>query len=141
GMALAPAFGFVLLGGSLWVTDRRLLGRYLVAPWIALLAAGFPHFALIAHGYGVSSAGPLARGGMPVHSAAGQLLVGLGILAARSRSSFVALMLSRGPGGRLARVFLPILVLAPPLLGWLALAGDRIGYYGSEMVVPLLVAL
>ena len=48
--------------------------------------------------------------------------------------------LSPGPGGRLARAFLPAVVVVPVVLGWLWLQGERAGYFDTRSGVWLLVA-
>jgi len=47
------------------------------------------------------------------------------------------LLRSPGPGGQLARRFLPLVVLLPAAVGWLRLAGQQAGLYDTEFGVAI----
>jgi hypothetical protein len=63
----------------------------------------------------------------------------LGMLAARPDLGMTRLMVNHGPGGFLARRLILLAGLAPMVLGWLRLEGEKLGLYSTETGTSLLV--
>jgi two-component system, cell cycle sensor histidine kinase and response regulator CckA len=84
--------------------------------------------------YGLSSYTSMA-----IHTATGFILLAAALLAARPRSALMAIATAEGAGGMLARRLLPAAVAAPVALGWLWLAGERAGLYGTELGLAIVV--
>lgn len=129
--APATAFSFMFLGASLLLRDRLWRGHSL-GQWLTLIPLVTSALVVIGYGYGVQ---PLFQLGhdvaMALPTATGVLAINVGLLAVRPDRRPVAIFLARDVGGYVARRILPVALLAPPLLGWLRLAGERVGLYGT----------
>jgi PAS domain S-box-containing protein len=66
-------------------------------------------------------------------------LLGVGLLLARPREAFTAVFTAPTPGGFVSRALLLPAVALPILLGWLVLAGEFHGLYGTTFSISLLV--
>jgi PAS domain S-box-containing protein len=105
------------------------------AQWAAAAAGyvGVLNFFGHAHrlvGQGQLSSPAAAYTEMAIPAAAGFVLAGAALLAARPRDGMVALVLSDGAGGMMARRLLPAALLLPPVLGLLRLVGEGLGLWG-----------
>jgi signal transduction histidine kinase/ActR/RegA family two-component response regulator len=129
GAAMTPstAVGFVLLGTALVLPRYRYFHLFQALVMAAILLAGL---SMGRHLYGGQPLLPLAQMAMP--TTLFFLVAGVGALCLRPERGLVALMNARGEGGKLLRQLLVAALLAPPLLGWLLLAGQRRGYYELE---------
>jgi PAS domain S-box-containing protein len=77
---------------------------------------------------------------MALHTAAGFLVLAVGLLFART-DGLARVLSGAGPGSQLARRFLPVVILLPILLGWLHEAGERSGVWGAPVGAGLLVLM
>ncbi len=138
-MALATSLGFVLAGLALvWLPGApgslRQQGVVIAGGLIGLLAwMGYLFDLPELHGVGASSL-------VAVHTALGFLVLNLGLLLARPRHGLMVLVASPTVGGMMARRLLPLALIAPMLIGWLWVQGEREGVFSSEYGV-VLVAL
>ena len=62
-----------------------------------------------------------------------------GILFAMPEDGLVAILRLPGLSGRVARRLIPTALVVPLVLGWLRLEGRRLGWYGTEFGVAILV--
>ena len=128
-MSGATAAGFVLVGSSLLVLDRR--GR----SWgqaFALFGMLDGLIAVVGYIYDVTDLYrifPCAS--MAVHTAVLTTLLGLGSLALRPRQGVMGIVTSDFLGGVMARRVLPLAFALPPILGWLRWRGELAGWYGT----------
>ncbi|HXU81849.1 MAG TPA: ATP-binding protein, partial [Polyangia bacterium] len=76
---------------------------------------------------------------MSPYTAAAGTLLGIGLVASRPDLGLARLMVSNGPGGYLARRLVPLSGLAPMLLGWLRLEGEKKALYDTGTGTSLLV--
>ncbi len=138
-MAPNTALALFLLGGSILsntLENRRL---QLVAQLSAAGAATIAMFALIGyvlsigHLYGIKAFIPMA-----LHTAICILFLAIGSLSKRP-TILITILRDRGPAGSLARMVLPLSVLVPVAVGMARLAGQRAGFYGTEVGVALQV--
>ena len=84
--------------------------------------------ALVGYLYLVIPVGGSGQGlQMALHTAAGFLALGWGIIAARPHLGFARILRSPGPGGVLARRLIPVALGAPVALGLLRLAAESRG--------------
>jgi PAS domain S-box-containing protein len=128
-MAETAAIAYVF-GGAAVCLLRSHQHRYaqvlsLVLGVIAL--SGFSNFVLEAASLG----GQVTQTQMALLAALPLMAVSLGILSARS-GGLMSEVLSPKAGGVAARFLLPAAVLIPPVPGWLALRGERLGLYAAE---------
>lgn len=143
-MAVAAAVNFALVAAALvLLLVRSFRGRDVIAQLLAILALLQAHVALIGHLYRsgwFDTIGQFNR--MAVPTAAAFSLVALGVLALRRESGIVAIVLGDGPGAALARGLLPVGVLAPSVVGWIAVSGMRAsGRAAQPELVVMLVAV
>lgn len=125
--------GLTLIGAGIAVARRSArLSRAL-----ALLAAAIGALAILGHVYGISSASPLPATHLALVKAVLEVAAGLGVLFLRPESGLPAALLDRSEAGRELRRLLPAAVVLPVALGWLALAGQRAGWYDSAFKTAL----
>ncbi len=130
-------------------TIISLLGLALLSlgarrPWLPqapALAAGFVAVLAVA-GY-VFGVGSLRRVGpfvsIALHTALTGCALAAGVCAARPDGGIAAILVADDGGGLTARRLLPAALLAPFLLGWLQLHGERLGWYDSQFGIALVV--
>jgi len=78
---------------------------------------------------------------MALHTALAFMALAAGVLVRDDSGPLMRVMTSPGPGGSLARKLLPRLILAVVVIGALRLAGERMGWYGLELGLSLLVLM
>ncbi|WP_183094762.1 GGDEF domain-containing protein [Nocardioides stalactiti] len=76
--------------------------------------------------------------GMSAPSAVALALLAVGVLASHADRRPLRYLWDAGATGQLTRRLLPTVVLAPPLLGILALTGEQAGWYQHELAVALI---
>ena len=134
-MALATATNFLLTGAALAILDTRALR---LSQLLALLAMVFSALAILGYAYGVSALYDVGFfSTVALHTAIGILLIATGTLLVRPTHGMLAVLVSVTVGGVLARRLLPFAVVAPFLLGWLRIEGERRQFYESSFGVAL----
>lgn len=135
-MAVATAAGFTFTGLALLLLDSRWGRRgFQIA---ALLGTLIGLLALLGYGYGVTALyGIGAYSSVALHTAAGLVVVNLGVLLARPRRGLMAVVTSATVGGVMARQLLPMALIAPFLIGWLHIQGELRGLYQTQFGVAL----
>src|SRR5207249_3862367 len=76
---------------------------------------------------------------MGLPSAAGFVVLCLGLVLAQPNRGPMAVLTSENAGGVLARRLLPAALAIPAVLGWLRLLGEQSGLYDREFGVSLSV--
>ncbi|MDQ3515887.1 MAG: HAMP domain-containing histidine kinase, partial [Gemmatimonadota bacterium] len=110
------------------------MSRTRAPQWIglAIFLTGF--FALVGRAFGVIAFySPMPGLPMSLWTMVSLQLLGIGIVFARRWFGFSALLMDKGPGGKLARRLLPPAIAMPFVVGWAALLLERAGYYGTEV--------
>jgi PAS domain S-box-containing protein len=74
-----------------------------------------------------------------VHTALALFVLGTGIVLARPDGGLMGRITAKDSGGWMLRTFLPVAILMPFFLGWLALEGNRAGLYDTPFGIALLV--
>jgi PAS domain S-box-containing protein len=140
-LRMSPGTGvsFVVLGTALLGLAYHRLRR--LTPPLALLAAGLSWMVLIATLYDVGPRTGLMVKPMSIPSAVLFQLLAAGVLCARPGREPLAILGRSSPGGVLARRVLPAALVLLPILGWLRLAGERLGLYDRDMGTALLVVV
>ncbi len=72
-----------------------------------------------------------------LHTAITCLVLNAGVLAARPSAGLTKLIIGPGPAGMLARHALPLAIVIPVGLGWMALRAQRAGWYSFEFGLAL----
>jgi signal transduction histidine kinase len=139
-MSQASALGFMLLGVAFLLIDFETRSGKRPAQWLVLpiLIDGF--IALLGYAYGVESLYRVgAYASIALHTAVLDILISAGFLFARPGKGLMVVATDTTAGGWFFRRLLPTAILFVPLLGWLRLAGQRIGLYTLEFGTALLV--
>ncbi len=134
------AFGLVLLGLSLLTFRWNRQRSRNVSPALALVAGLIALQAVIGYAIGVA---PLYRvsvfSPIAVHTGVGILLLSAATLCALPDRGLTRLMIDEGPSGYIARRLVPVAVLAPFLIEWLELQGERHRLFGSDVGTSLVI--
>jgi PAS domain S-box-containing protein len=134
------AFGFFLVGAALLTLDARTRSGFRPADLLAVTAflVGLVAMTDILYRVGLPPGGELHQRMSPF-AALCLLVLPVGLLLARPRAGLMGVMTEDAVGGALARRLLPFILLVPPGLGWLRLAGQQAGLYDSEFGAALMV--
>ena len=139
-MAPNTAAAFALVGLALLLLDARPRRGVLPSQPLALAAGLIALLALIGYTYStLSLAGVRQFVPMALTSAAAFALLSVAILCARPERGLMAVVISDGAGGALARRLLPGAVLIPAAVGWLRWLGQRQGVFDQVTGLSLFV--
>lgn len=139
-MAPNTALNFFLFGGALLLVDRQARRGYWLAQLLIFVSLAASLLAIVgyAHGvtsfYGVASFIPMA-----LHTALTFVVLSVGLLCVRPDRGLMAIVTSDSMSGVVVRRLLPAAILVQITLGWLRLAGQQAGLYGTELGVALMV--
>lgn len=118
-MAQSTALSFILLGLALSLLKA---GRIRTTQAIAVLPVAFGFLAVLGYTFGVSSLYSwVAFASMALHTGIGCMLAGLALLGLRPDRGYMRTVSGNTAGGRLARRMLPLVLVMPPTLAWIAL--------------------
>ena len=137
-MAVATAICFLLLGlavAFLGIKKAIVLQRALVAVCFV-----FSLVALCGYLYGVNSLYAISSfSTVAVHAAAGFFAASLAYFLARPDEGIASIAASDSNSGFLLRTLIPAILVAPIVIGWVRLAGERANLYDTPFGVALLV--
>ncbi len=132
-MSPLAAADFLLLGiALLLISGKRSPAVVWTAQLTSLLAAFGAFIALTGYLYGREALGhaPFFTS-TALHTAAGLLILSVGVACARPDAGLMALFNSRSAGGIVLRRLLLPIVLLPVIINWLELEGERRGMFPS----------
>jgi diguanylate cyclase (GGDEF)-like protein/PAS domain S-box-containing protein len=120
-MALITCVNFCLIGVSLLCLNASGRIRWM-ALGLALFVMADSYAAIVASVYGVRILyGAIDYKSMALHTGAGFLTIGAGIVLAQPESTLLGVLCAPQNGGRMARRILPFVLLLPVALGWIYL--------------------
>lgn len=131
------AVGLLLLSGALFLLTRTTRGTPYSTEMMALFAIidgtmGFLDFML----------SPAVRSpNVSVNASLILMFMGLGVLGARRKHLFYRLATSHGFGAAALRRMVPVALLVPLLIGWVAFRGSMAGYYSGRAGLALAVVV
>jgi two-component system, sensor histidine kinase and response regulator len=137
-MSIATAFGFFVVGSSLFFLGRKKTDDVIASQILALsgLIAGF--FTCLGFVYGVQGQHSISfYTTMAVHTASVFIALCFAILLARADQGVIFALTRRHSGRQNALLMLPLSLTLPFLIGWLLLKGERAGLYGMEFGLAL----
>lgn len=125
-MAPATALCFLFFGLALML-DRHSAHTHLktllaFATALPALAGILGYLYHVPNLYGLGNKTQMAS-----HTALAFLLLSFGLICLQYDTGVIGLIRRRDSGGRTARLLFPVVLLLPPLIGWLKLTGDRSG--------------
>jgi hypothetical protein len=136
-MAPNTALCFLAVGAALFLLDVKAGGLWLSEPMIhvtGLVGAA----SLVGYIYGVVEfTGLAAYTKMAVHTAVAFVVTYVGLIAARPERGLARMFAYDSPGGILMRWLLPAVVVFLVFVGWLRLAGERLGLYSTAFGTAL----
>ncbi len=138
-MAPTAAMTLVLLGSAILLMDSRARFGRRSAEGLALLAAFTSMAALFGYWYDAPElykVGDAVAIALPAATLC--FVLALSILTARPDWGLARLAASGGAGGAMVRRLMPALAIVP-IIGWLRLAGEQHGLYGTEAGLALMV--
>ncbi len=139
-MAPNTALNFFLLGCALVLVDSQTRRSYRLAHLLILVSLAASLLAIVGYAYGVTSFyGVASFIPMALHTALTFVVLSVGLLCVRPDRGLMAIVTSDSAGGVVVRRLLPAAILIQVALGWLRLAGQQAGLYGSELGVALMV--
>jgi PAS domain S-box-containing protein len=132
--ALVTALNFFMIATALLLNRMPGKGAHWMATILACLTILDSFLATLGYIYNVSalySLGPYSS--VALHTAILFLALGAAVILSEPRRGLMLLLGSPYAGGRVARSLLPVAILLPPMLGWLALRGELSGLYAPEL--------
>src|ERR1051326_581345 len=132
-MALATAFGFLLIGWALLLINSQ---RYFAFFQTLTLCVGLVGWQGFSH-YLYGGEPLLLYADMAFHTALSFLILCVGILCLRTDRGLMALLIDDSAGGMIARRLVPAALFLPMILGWLRLEGQRAGLFGTEAGISI----
>jgi two-component system, cell cycle sensor histidine kinase and response regulator CckA len=137
-MSPLTALCFAACGAALLLANVRRTVWF--SHLLALVAAALAGLALVGYLYSVRALyGIASYTEMALHTAWGFELLAFALLSLDPEGGMTALVASDSTGGTTARRLLPAVVVAPILVGWLRLQGQRAGLYSTEMGLAIVV--
>lgn len=140
-MSPITAINFLLIGGGLLLLNVETRLGCCPTHWLTVIAAFNASLALLGYAYGVESLYKVAGfTSIALHTAITFFVLSFSILFARPQRGLMATLISADAGGTLMRHLFPLIIIIPPVIGWLRLKGQRLGYYSTEFGLALFVA-
>ncbi len=134
-MAPHTALSFCLLGPALVLVGASTKRFWRVGPWVAMVPGLIAIASLFGHWYGAifSLPGYALLDRMALSTATALMLLSVGVLCLRPDERPVALLRDRGAAGKSLRRLLPVALLVPLLLSWVADLGERSGLWSPAL--------
>ena len=141
-MAIITAVSFSALGAALLLLHRREGGPVWAVHGLAVAPIIVAGTALIGYAYGVETFRRVNLNYTPMalHAAVVFVLLGLGVMTARSEYPLRRLMASGGAAGTVARRLLPAAIAFTFVSGWIILRAFEAGYVGAAFEMALFAA-
>ena len=138
----ASAVNFVLLGIALFSIDLRPKRVWTPAQVCTVAVIGFTLLIFLAYFYNIEMLQPVElRASIALHTVLAFLLLCGAILLARPDRGIMAIFLADSAAGIVARRLIPSALLAPALLGWLKVVGEKAGWFGTGLGTAMCATL
>lgn len=137
------AIGLLLAGVSLILLARNKKGRSLATAWTNNALAIVVIAGIIGYAYNVNYLrGFSTVNGIGINALAGLAILAVGLAALDPRGTWLAIFISPGAGGRMARRFAPFVVLSPVLMGiQMAVYNEPIGHAITAVIATALIVI
>lgn len=132
------SIGLLLNALALFLLGFNRPGMLITVQWLAIFALAMTIVILFSYIFSLTAYYSYSNvSSMALPTALGLTFLGNGILFARPHEGIMRLITSDAAGGLIVRRLIPIVVIAPLMIGWLMLAGQRFGlitpYFGLAM--------
>jgi signal transduction histidine kinase/CheY-like chemotaxis protein len=139
-MSIVSAANLVLVGLALVLWDVETRRHRWPTHLLLTITLALSWLIVVTHLIGVREGQYLAWStDMPIHTAVAFVVLSGALLVARHNRGLLGIVSSQGEAGILARRLLLAAMSAPPVLGWLALQGERAGFYDAAVSTSLIV--
>lgn len=139
-MAFASALNFLLLGGALLLLDVKTHRGYQPAEHVAVVVSLVAFLTLVAYLYGgmaIHQVYPVAT--VAPHTALLFVALSIGVVFARAQHRIVDIVTSNTVAATAMRRLLLLSIVFPVFMGWVRLKGERLGFYGMEFGLAIMV--
>jgi diguanylate cyclase (GGDEF)-like protein/PAS domain S-box-containing protein len=139
-MSLNAAINFFTLGTALLLQLRGTRFASGMAQIVSMLVLFSAQAAIVAHAFQsgwFESVGEFNRMALP--TAVGFAALSIAVMTFSSSDGLIAIVLSDGPGGSMARTLLPTGFLVPTVLGWMLIFGRRGSMIDPDLADTLFV--
>jgi len=145
-MGLPSATSWTLLGIALWISGRPQPGIDRRAPAIALVTLGIGLLSITGYLYRADALYTIPTAtAVSLQTATFIAAISLALIALHPQRAPMRWLVHPGAVGVVARRGVPMIVIAPILLGWLRLEAERAGYveeaFGTAVLVLVLIAM
>jgi hypothetical protein len=141
-MAPSTALNFFLIGVAVQFLTGYSRGARRAAEYLAVVVLALSGLVLLSHLYGIHMLyqfGTYSLMALPTSIAF--IILSIGVLAAAGPGGWMAVAVNSSDSGRMLRsLWIPSICILP-VLGGLSLLGERLGFYGTEFGLALMVAL
>ena len=138
-IALNSAVAFVLVGPGLFLIDHETPKGFRPAQPLAVGVLALSWLAIVGYIFNATSLyQSAAHIPMAFSTAVIFAVLGLGILCVRPDRGLFAIFTRDSMAGHAARRLAPAFFVAPLLIGWLRLMGEKAGYYESTVGVAIM---
>ncbi len=139
-MAPATAVNFSLVGTALLLSFRAGSRGAVARQAMYLLVAGAAYLAILGYVYDLKSLYTVgAYASVALHTAIAFLVVGVGALLAKPEDGLMRTIASEHAGGLTARRLLPLAIVGPAVIGWLAVHAELGGLVPPGIAAALVV--
>ena len=138
-MALTTAVGFLFGAAALGLIQAPLAFYRTLVHYFAFALGFVALFAFVSYVYGAGgfhSIGPFKP--MAIHTSWGLFALSIGLLFTDPDTGPMARVLSGGSDGKLLRLMIPAVIVAPAVLGWVFVVGEGRGQFDSKIALTLL---
>jgi PAS domain S-box-containing protein len=145
-MGLPSTTSWTMLGIALWITGRPQPGIDRRAPGIALVTLGIGLLSLTGYLYQADALYAIPRAtAVALQTATFIIAISLALVALHPQRAPMRWLLHPGAVGVVARRGVPVIFVAPILIGWLRVEAERAGYvdtaFGTAVLVLVLIVL
>jgi signal transduction histidine kinase len=138
---LNAAFQFFILSLALLAGSALRIRRSLVEA-LGLFALLCAFLVLLGYAFRAEElTSPASPAQMALHTAVAFIALAVGVLVRDPPGPLMGILVSKGPGGALARTLLPRLLFAIIVLGLIRTTGERMQWFGRELGVAVFVGL
>lgn len=132
-MSVLTCISFIFISSALLIINKVTVSDWRLANGIALLVAVNAFISMLGYLYGVGSLYQvIGSNAMAIHTAVLFFLLAMSIVLSRSDVGLTRLMTADSAAGLLMRRLLPAAIFLPPILGWLRLEGQHLGWFDLE---------
>lgn len=139
-MAPLTALSLLLISAGLLLEYQMSASMHRLAQALAIAGGSIGALGFIGYLYSAVSFYKIGSfTSMALHTSFAIVVTAFGLLFSRPRGGVMDIVLSRGPGGTMARRLMPFALVAPVILGSIRLYGQHAGYYGTEVGLGLMI--